>query len=72
MSIFSPPISDMTVVTRTPLCPTSEPTGSICSSFEETAIFEREPASRATAFTSIVPVPSSGDSDLKSSSKNFG
>ena len=55
MSIFSPPSSPVIVFTRVPFCPTHEPTGSMCSSFELTAIFDLAPASRAIDFISTIP-----------------
>jgi len=62
ISIFSPFNSPMTVVTRTPFCPTQEPTGSMCSSLEKTAIFERLPASLAIDLISTIPEAISGAS----------
>ena len=65
MSIFSPPSSDITVETRTPRWPTRDPTGSICWSWETTATFERDPASRAIAFISTTLLAISGVSSEK-------
>ena len=55
MSIFSPPSSCTTAWTREPRMPTQAPTGSMELSREITAILAREPGSRATAFTSMMP-----------------
>ena len=55
MSIFSPWSSLTTAWTREPRMPTQAPTGSIELSRDVTAIFAREPGSRATDFTSMTP-----------------
>ena len=65
MSIFSPPNSEITVCTRDPLCPTHAPIGSIFSSVALTAIFDRSPASLATALSSTAPLAISGTSIVK-------
>src|SRR3990167_5247060 len=62
----------MTVETRTPLCPTIEPTASICGSFEKTATLERDPGSRAIALISTTLLAISGASRANSFSRNFG
>ena len=72
MSMFSPPSSFITALTRIPLCPTHEPTGSIFWSFDETATLLRKPASRAIAFISTTPLAISGTSSSKSFSIIFG
>ncbi len=55
MSIFSPCSSFTTAWTRLPRMPTQAPTGSMEESREMTAILAREPGSRATDFTSMMP-----------------
>ncbi len=71
-SIFSPPSSEITVATRMPRCPTQDPTGSTCASFECTAIFVREPASRAISLSSTTPVETSGASTANNARTKFG
>ena len=56
MSIFSPRSSVTTRSTRWPRGPTQEPTGSIIASLELTAIFVREPASRAMDLICTTPL----------------
>ena len=68
MSIFSPPSSATTAWTRAPRWPTVAPTGSSPSWRDATATFEREPASRAIALISTVPLWISGTS---SSNRRF-
>ncbi len=55
MSTFSPCSSFTTACTREPRMPTQAPTGSMEESREVTPILAREPGSRATAFTSMMP-----------------
>ena len=66
MSIFSPWSSSTTAPTLAPLVPTHAPTGSMFSSVAQTAIFVREPASRAMDLTSTRPDAISGTSSSKS------
>ena len=58
--------------TLAPLTPTHDPTASTRSSWEVTAIFEREPASRATPLISTMPSAISGTSRLNSSLRKSG
>ena len=67
MSIFSPRSSLTTIRTRDPRGPTQAPTGSTPWTCEITAIFERQPGSRATPRISTRPSAISGTSSLKSS-----
>ena len=67
MSIFSPRSSLTTMRTREPRGPTQAPTGSTPCTFEMTAIFERQPGSRATPRISTSPSAISGTSSLNSS-----
>ena len=62
MSIFSPCSSSTTAPTRAPRAPTQAPTGSMFSSAAWTAIFEREPGSRAMERISTAPELISGTS----------
>ena len=50
ISIFSPPSSEMMVLILTPFCPTHEPTGSIPSCLETTAIFDLGPGFSGDVF----------------------
>ena len=65
-SIFSPRSSFTTMRTRDPFGPTHAPTGSTPGSFDDTAIFERCPGSRATALISTMPSSISGTSSANS------
>ncbi len=71
-SIFSPLISLVTVVTRTPRPPTHAPVGSTCGSFDATAILVLLPASRAIDFISTTPVAISGASISNKALTNCG
>ena len=62
MSMRSPPSSRTMLWTREPLRPTHDPTASTRGSFENTEIFERAPASRATALISTMLSAISGTS----------
>ncbi len=62
MSMRSPPSSRTMLCTREPLSPTHEPTASTRGSVEYTEIFERAPASRATALISTMLSAISGTS----------
>ncbi len=66
MSIFSPRSSDTTIRTRDPLGPTHAPTGSTPSLWDMTAIFDRQPGSRATSVISTRLSAISGTSSSKS------
>ncbi|MPN04198.1 hypothetical protein SDC9_151434 [bioreactor metagenome] len=72
MSMFSPPISLRTAVTREPRRPTQVPIGSMRGSFDLTAILARMPGSRAQAFNSIRPSSISGTSSSNSLMTNSG
>ena len=68
MSIFSPLSSSTTAATRLPLGPTQAPMGSTFSSWDQTAILVRLPASRAMDWMITVPSAISGTS---SSNRRF-
>ncbi len=70
-SIFSPASSATTAWTRAPRWPTVAPTGSSPSWRLATATFEREPASRAIALISTVPLWISGTSSSNSRRRKF-
>ena len=72
MSIRSRLIAFETLCTRDPRIPTHAPTGSILGSFERTAIFARDPGSRAAPSTSITPCPTSGTSNWNSWTTSSG
>ena len=67
ISIRSPASSPDTACTRDPRIPTQAPTGSIRPSLVFTAIFAREPGSRAAPRISMTSSEISGTSTLKSS-----
>ena len=72
MSTRSPASSEVTACTREPRMPTQVPIGSMRRSLEWTAIFAREPGSRAAALISSSPSSSSGTSSSNSFTRNSG
>ena len=72
MSMRSPPSSRTMLCTRDPLSPTHEPTASTRGSVEYTEIFERAPASRATALISTMLSAISGTSASNSRRRKSG
>ena len=71
-SIFSPANSPDTACTREPRIPTQAPTASMRPSLVLTAIFAREPGSRAAARISMTSSAISGTSILNSSTSTLG
>ena len=72
MSIFSPCSSLMTLRTRWPIGPMQAPLAFSPGTLVRTAIFERCPASRATATISTLPSAISGTSRANSLRTRFG
>ena len=72
MSMRSPPSSRTMLCTREPLSPTHEPTASTRGSVEYTEIFERAPASRATALISTMLVGDLGHFALEQAAQEIG
>ncbi len=70
MSMRSPRSSWTTFCTREPLRPTQAPTGSTSDSIEETAIFARNPGSRAAPMILTMPSAISGTSISNSLMRN--
>jgi len=71
-SILSPPSSSIIGWILIPFLPTKLPTGSIFSSFDQTATFVLLPASLAIPFISTIPSIISGTSNSNSFLTKFG